>query len=181
MTALQDNPSTLNFLNPLNFSFIIKRAPSIEFFIQKVNLPELALATIVQPTGIFPINRPGRIKFGDFTLHFKIDENLTNYLAIYNWMMGLGFPETFDQYASIVSQPIVSGNGIVSDMGLLMLNGIKNPTFEFLMRDAYPIGLSAPLFDTTNPDVQYVTAIANFRYVTMDIIPYTYAANTGVP
>ena len=32
--------------------------------------------------------------FGDLSLRFLVDEDLTNYMEIQKWMRGLGFPES---------------------------------------------------------------------------------------
>ncbi len=42
MSALSNNPTSLNFLSPLNFNFRLKRPPNLNFFIQKVNLPGIS-------------------------------------------------------------------------------------------------------------------------------------------
>ena len=44
MSAILDQtPSNRNFLSPLNFKFTIKKAPHVNFFIQKVNVPQIIL------------------------------------------------------------------------------------------------------------------------------------------
>ena len=40
-------------------------------------------------------------KFQDFTLRFMVDENLENYMKIHNWLTGLGFPESPQQFIDI--------------------------------------------------------------------------------
>ena len=47
MTAIDNTPSNKNFLSPLNFKFTIKKAPHVNFFIQKVNIPDLGLKPVV--------------------------------------------------------------------------------------------------------------------------------------
>ena len=42
--------------------------------------------------------------YGDFSLRFLVDENLENYMAIHNWLTGLGFPETHTHNIEILPQ-----------------------------------------------------------------------------
>ena len=46
MAALDKTPANKNFLNPLNFKFQIQRAPNVNFFIQKINIPSITLPEI---------------------------------------------------------------------------------------------------------------------------------------
>lgn len=172
MTALDKTPDNQNFLNPLNFQFSIKRAPHVNFFIQKVSIPSIALATINQPTMFMPIPRSGKIAYGDFKITFKVDEDLQNYLEIFLWMEHLGFPQNFDQYKEIASQDLVTGNGVTSDITLLVQDALRNPNYDFTMQDAYPVDLEMDEFTSTNPTINYVTATAVFRYLVMKIEKY---------
>ena len=36
--------------------------------------------------------------FGDLSLRFLVDEDLTNYMEIQKWMRGLGFPESLQEF-----------------------------------------------------------------------------------
>lgn len=172
MTALDKTPTNINFLNPLNFQFQIKRAPHVNFFIQKVAVPSISLATIPLATVFMPIPSPGKIEYGTFPITFKVDEDLQNYLEVFLWMEHLGFPADFNQYEEIASQDLISGNGITSDITLLVLNAIQQPNYEFTMREAFPISLVMNELDTTNPDVTYVTATATFKYLRMVVHHY---------
>jgi hypothetical protein len=74
MTAIDNTPANRNFLSPLNFKFQIKKAPHVNFFIQKVNIPSVAIPS-PQPNNPFvktPI--PGEhVNFGDLTITFKVE------------------------------------------------------------------------------------------------------------
>lgn len=116
-----------------------------------------------------PIPSPGKIEYGDFSITYKIDEDLQNYLEIFKWMVDLGFPDTFTQYAELAQKKQESGYGLESDISLLVLNAVQKPTYVFTMKDAFPISLIMNPFDTTKPDVTYATATAVFKYQQMDL------------
>jgi hypothetical protein len=170
MTAIDNTPTNKNFLNPLNFQFQLKRAPHLNFFIQKVNIPSISISNIDIPTAFNYIPDPGnKVQYGDLDISFKVDEDFANYLELHDWIRNLGFPESFEERARLVVEPEYTGNGIRSDISLLCLDSIKRPNFEITFRDAFPISLSEINFDSTSEDVIYVTAQASFKYVLFDI------------
>lgn len=165
MSAIDNTPINRNFLSPLNFKFQIKKAPHVNFFIQKVNIPSLAIPN-PQPSNPFvktPI--PGEhINFGDLQLTFRIDEDLQNYLEIYNWLIALGKPMNFKQYKDLQDRPKIAGDGIYSDVSLIILSSTKMANYELTFVDAFPVDLSPVVFNTTDTDVNYVEATTTFKY-----------------
>jgi hypothetical protein len=165
MSAIDNTPSNKNFLSPLNFKFQIKKAPHVNFFIQKVNIPSIALPS-PQPNNPFvKVPIPGEhLNFGDMTITFKVDEDLQNYLEIYNWVIALGKPQNYNQFKTINEKPLISGDGIYSDISLLVLSSTKMPNYEITYVDAFPVELSQIVFNTTDTDVNYIEASATFKY-----------------
>ena len=170
MTAIDNTPQNKNFLSPLNFQFQLKRAPNVNFFIQKISLPSIAVPEIDIPTMFNYIPEPGnKLTYGELDITFKVDEDFANYLEIHNWIRALTIPESFEGYAEIAKNPEYTGDGIHSDISLIVLNSIKKPNFEVVFRAAYPTSLSGIDFDTTLDDVQYLTTTASFKYMLYDI------------
>ena len=166
MSAIDGTPVNKNFLSPLNFKFQIKRAPHINFFIQKVNLPSINVPEYQSPNPMVQIPYPGEhLTYGELTITFAVDEDLKNYMEIHNWLVGLGKPKSFQQYSDLNAGNPLLGNGIRSDISLVILNSSKNPNYEATFRDAFPISLSQLEFDTTENDVSYLKATAEFRYI----------------
>lgn len=167
MSAIDNRPENMNFMSPLNFKFQLKRAPALNFFIQKVNIPGLSLPSVDVPTSIISIPYPGdHLLYSDLTLSFKVDENLANYMEIQNWMRALG---RLDSYRSLSSQPAYTGDGLTSEVSLMLLTSYKNPNYEVVFENAFPISLSGLDFITTAEDVDYLEAEAVFKYVKYDI------------
>jgi len=171
MSALDNNPVNNNFLSPLNFSFQLKRAPYIDFFIQRVNFPSVSLDFPVQQTPFTTIPISGdQLRFGDLDVSFKVDEELQNWFEIHNWIRSLGFPDNFGEYNNIKTNGVTSGLGILSDITLLIFDSAKNPNYSVTFRDAFPVSLSDLNFQTTDSSVDYVTASASFRYTLYDVV-----------
>lgn len=170
-SELDQTPQNHNYLSPHNFTFTIKKAPHVNFFIQKVNIPSVDLPAVNTPNPFVRIPVPGEhITYGNLNINFKVDEDLQNYMELYNWIVALGKPKDFYEYKVIEEQPKYSGNGIYSDISVMILSNIKNPNWEVVYKDAFPISLSEINFDTTiESDISYITATASFRYTLFDI------------
>jgi hypothetical protein len=171
MTAVDDTPYNKNFMNPLNFVFQIKRAPYLNFFVQQVNLPGISIDYSQQPNPFVHIPVSGEhIQFSDLKVTFKVDEELQNWFEIHNWLRELGFPNDFQEYASIANTAPTSGNGVTSDISLVILDAVKLPAWEVTFRNAFPTSLSDITFQTTDSTVNYITATATFRYILYDVV-----------
>ena len=171
MSALENTPTNPNFLSPLNFKFSIKRAPHINFFIQKIGIPSISLPTYESPNPFVKIPEPGEhLDYGDLQITFRVDENIQNYLEIHNWLRALGKPKDFKEYRTLSQNPAYTGDGIRSDISLLILSSAKVPNYELTFTEAYHKYLRELVFDTTKSDVEYIEATATFKYLLFEII-----------
>lgn len=165
MSAVDNTPANKNFLSPLGFKFQIKKAPHVNFFIQQVNIPSILLQSPEKGNPFVNIPYPGEhLKFGELKIAFKVDEDLKNYLEIHNWIRALGKPENYDQYKTIQDKPIASGDGIYSDISLMVLSSSKMANYEIVFVDAYPVTISDLNFNTVDDTVNYITATSTFKY-----------------
>ena len=159
-----------NFLSPTGFKFALKRSPGVAFFCNQANIPSLDLGIAVQPSYLKDIDRPGdKITFGDLNLRFLVDEDLVNYMEIQNWIRGLGFPESLDQFQELKDENVLgpmgkSNDDIYSDGTLQILSSNLIPKFQVIFRDLFPSNLSTVTFDATDTDIEYFTADVSFKY-----------------
>ena len=174
MSAIDNTPQNRNFLSPLDFQFSIKKAPNVNFFIQRVNIPSITLPSPTAPNPFVKIPYPGEhLTFGNLNISFKVDEDLQNYLELYNWINALGKPQDYKQYLTISEQPSYSGNGIYSDISVIALDSRKIPNYEVVYIDAFPTSLSEIVFNTTDSTVNYITAKSSFKYTYFNISTIT--------
>ena len=100
--ALNDQPDNTQFLSPLGFNFSIKKLPNTNYFVQSCNVPTVQMGDAVLATPFVNIPTIGdRIAYAEFQLAFKVDEDMKNYIELYDWMLQLGFPEDFAQSKNI--------------------------------------------------------------------------------
>lgn len=160
----------LNFLSPLGAEFIIKKTPTTNYFVQKASIPEIILPAPEVPNPMVAIPISGdHIQFGSLDITFKIDEDFRNYYEIYNWIIGQGFPENTDQFKQLNSIPRYTGEGLYSDVSLIIYTSSNNPNYEFIFTDAFPVALSKVTFDTTNTNVDYLNCSATFKYTNFTV------------
>jgi hypothetical protein len=162
-------PSNINPLSPNGFQFSILRLPELTYFCQQVEIPTISLPSPVQATPLSINYMAGEIlEYGELNLQFLVDETMNNYKGIWNWMIGLGFPENYEQYDNFRNQ---SDFRDLSDVkknfsdGFLQILGSNNQvvqTIEFL--DMYPTSLQSLTFQATNQDVNYLIGNVTFRY-----------------
>ena len=164
-----------NFLSPVGFKFGLQRAPGVAFFCNEANIPDMTLGEAIQPTYLRDIPTPGdKIQFGDLSLRFLVDEDLTNYMEIQNWIRGLGFPENTDQFEELTKKGVLndgkaysykqSGDDIYSDGTLQILTSNLVPKFHVKFSDLWPYSLTTMTFDATDTDIEYFTADVSFKY-----------------
>jgi hypothetical protein len=165
MTALDHNPSTLNFLPALDFKLIIKRCPHVEFFCQKINLPGMTGESAPVNIPFATIKRNyDHLNFHPLTVSFKIDEDFINYMEIHNWMRALGSPKDTIGYKQLKQNAEYSGIGLYSELSVMFLDSKKNPKIEVTYLDAFPTDISDLYFETDAADVKYHLATVTFDY-----------------
>ena len=162
-----------NFLSGVAFKFNLTKFPKVDFFSNSARIPELTLELTRQPSYLKTIDVPGeRLTYGDFTLRFLVDENMENYIAIYNWLKGLGFPETTKEFADLIKDKDGQRDPkeAFCDGTLSILNSNYREVAKVKFNDLFPTSLTSLDFDATATDVQYLTAEATFKYTIYDLV-----------
>lgn len=170
MSALDKSPLNPNFLPSGGFKVLIDRAPDLDFFAQRVNIPSLSIAPLGQPTPFVSIPHSGEhIEYDPLSITFKVDEDMKNWLSMHNWIKGLGFPNEYREYRELKTSAMFGRNGIESDIKVFILTSHRNANFEITFRNAFPIHLSGIEFNSTLNDVEYLESTVSFQYVSYAI------------
>ena len=174
MPSFAEVTANKNFLSPLGYKFVITRLPNVDYFCQSISFPTVTLNTSSIPNPFQRIPVAGtELSYGNISVNFKIDEDLTNYKEIYNWMLALGFPESYDQYKALANKSSVDSQRIRSDASLVILSSSKNAKHEVKFFDIFPVGLTGMKFDSSLTDVAYLEATAEFAYRMFTLDPTT--------
>lgn len=162
-------PNNINPLSPVGFQFSIQKLPELSFFSQEVNLPGFQIGEPEYGTPFSRVPLPGEIiTYEPLTLSFLVDEDMSNYKAIYNWIVALGFPENYSQYADFIlgddRGTITEVSKNYSDGTLTILNNNNRPSQTVQFIDMFPTNINSLQFSSTQQDVQYLVGIASFRF-----------------
>ena len=171
-SAFRNQIQNRNFLSGVAFKFNLSKFPKVDFFSNSARIPELSLELAQQSSYLKNIAVPGeRLTYGDFTLRFLVDENMENYVSVYNWLKGLGFPETTQQFRDVTtdSQGQRDPKEAFCDGTLRILNSNYREVGKVKFNDLFPTSLTSLDFDATATDVQYLTAEATFKYTIYDL------------
>jgi len=161
-----------NFLSPTGFLFNLAKEPKVSFLCTSARIPELSLQTAIQPSYLKDVDVPGeKLTYADLNLRFLVDEDMSNYMAIHNWLTGLGFPETTQDFKDLVTNDdnIFDMNEQFSDGSLIIQNSNYRTNSIVKFKDLFPVSLSSLEFDTGAADIQYFTADATFKYTIYNI------------
>jgi len=171
-TAFDNQISNRNFLSPVGFNFVLSKEPKASFFCNSARIPEISLGTAIQPSYLKDIDVPGeKLTYGDFSLRFLVDENLTNYMTIHNWLTGLGFPETPQNFKDLVTENNIQDNKKqFSDGSLHILNSNYRDVAIVRFKDLFPIYLTSLDFEASDTDINYFTAEVTFKYTIYNIL-----------
>ena len=172
-TAFQNQLTNRNFLSPAGFLFNITKEPKVSFFCTSAAIPSISFATTIQPSYLKDIDVPGeKLDYENLSVRFLVDEDLKNYMAIHNWMTGLGYPESLGDFKAEVTKDdgSIDLNQQFSDGSLTIQNSNYRTTAVVKFKDLFPVSLTSLEFDTGVTDIQYFTAEATFRYLVYNIV-----------
>ena len=189
-SPLSRQPTVLDYNSPTQFKFGINQLPKVEFFTTAANIPDISLGELIIPTPYKDIPIVGdRVTFGNLDISFIVDEYLENYISIHNWLLGIGFPksrEQFSEFRSTGSNTSNTGRGGNTDIGkvgktvadrpfysdatLTILSNKNNPIVEIRYSDMFPVSLSGLEYSQQATDVEYQTATIDFRYKLYEIV-----------
>ena len=169
-----------NYMSPVGFKLILTKTPKVDFLCQSANIPQISMGTAIQPSYLKDIPVPGdKVLYDDLSVRFLVDEKMENYLAIYKWITGLGYPENLGQYNQLRKDDIRTDASATddadpryfefSDATLQVLNSNYRPSVLVNFKDAFPTSLSTLDFDVTTRDYNYFTAEVSFKYTIFNI------------
>ena len=173
--------SVFDYLRPNGFRFVIKDIPRVAYTCQSANLPGLQLGFALQPTPFIDLPRIGdKLQYDEFTIRFLIAEDMSNYIELLEWLVALGFPETYNSYTRFVGERlsrfpfIKQPNGSIetaaySDGTLTVLDSANIPKTNIILKDMFPVSVQALDYDITSSSVEFLVGIASFKYRTFEI------------
>lgn len=149
-------PESVDRLTPTGFRLTINatRFGYLEYFCVATTLPSVDLSSATTNFRNNKVSFTGdTIEYGSFMVKFIVDEELKNYLELYNWILKNSFEE--EEFL---------------DMTLSILTNQNNTNKQIQFLSAAPTGLSELQFDAQNTSLEYVTCDATFSYNTFKFL-----------
>ena len=185
LSSKQPSGSGLDYADPTKFKFQITKLPRVEFNSIQANIPGITLTELNQPTRLMPVRIPGNdMTFEDLSVTFIVDEDLTNYRSVHDWMAGLAQMDSDDKYRELITDggdrmPLsqqanlqdagrvttaTNDSAIFSDAKMIILSARNIPIVELTFEDTYPKSLSGLDYNQSATDVEYLTATVTLGY-----------------
>ena len=100
---------------------------------------------------------------------------MENYIALHNWLRGLGYPENIYEYQELLDQDEINPGKQTaysgqSDGELIIYNSNLNPVSKVVFKGLFPTYLSTIPFNSQTTDTNYIIAEATFKYTSYDLI-----------
>jgi hypothetical protein len=171
MAAVDQQPISVNLQQAQGFSFNLKRAPSLSYWCNNVKIPSIRLPQIRTPSPSLSIPNIGdHIEYGPFMVEFQVDDELQNWLEIFNWMDGIANPQNKKKiFEKLEDAPPLSPYGEKSDLSVFQYDAMRNPHLIYTFERAWPTELSGVVFQSTDTNVQYLKASVTFLYTKYSI------------
>lgn len=179
---LDRQPDNYDMARPTQFMFSILKIPNTQYFITEANLPGIAFSgDAVLNSRFTSLPMMGdTINYEPLELSFNVQENLANWREIHDWMVGIGFPESTDQFdeaikdaeslkTTVPSNNTVSLSSLASDATLTIMTNKNNPVIRITFKNAYPTSLAGMNFDTKDTDAQTLTSTMTMNYDTYSV------------
>lgn len=181
-SPLARQPDQLDYASPSQFRFGIKQLPDVEFFTIGATLPGITATSVDFNTPFKDIPVMGdKLTYNDLTITFIVDEFLTNYQALHNWMTGYTFPENRNQFRThrdVTSNTPAGGStpsidlvgkstpdrAMYSDAFIMILSNKNNPILNVNFQNVFPTSLGDLTYSQGITDVEYMTVEATFMY-----------------
>ena len=186
--ATHRQPTVFDYSQSNQFKVFLPIFPTTEWFVVRANVPSVQLGTADRYTPFVNIQLVGdHITYGDFSMTFIVDENLKNYMEMYNWVKNIGFPFEHAQF-NVLDRPDygnrsggtkynpekdtyskVHDEDLYSDILLHIMSGKNNLVATCEIYEAFPTTLGAIEYSQQETDMTYAQCEVGFAYSWFDV------------
>lgn len=146
-------PENMNLLQPTKYAVTFPEITEAIYFCQEANIPGVSLGAATQVTPNLDLYVSGtKIVYNTFTITFLVNEDLSAWTTIYNWIKELSSVDS------------VYSNRIKKQAVLTVYSNLNNAKRRIKYTNIFPISLSDLQFDTKLSAEQHINATATFKY-----------------
>ena len=155
-SVLNRYPERINPLLPTYYRFFLSRSPTVSYFCQAASLPTVTMGEVLIPTPFMPVKAPSKMEFDELTITFIVDEEMKNWLEIFNWMRSCTNVEDYTEFNP--------SNTHLTTANLVILNSNKKPKMNVTFEGLYPRTLGSVDFNSAIMDPEPFQCTATFAY-----------------
>lgn len=160
--------TNINYLQPTAFKLVIdrKKFGNLEYFAQTVNHPSISIPAAELPYKRVNLHLAGdKLTFGELTATIILDENLSAYSEMYDWIKRL--VESPNQTRTFG----VDGDYPTAvDITLSVLSSKNNAVKQIRYIDCIPTDLGDINFEATTQDIPLLTFPVSFRFSYFELV-----------
>jgi hypothetical protein len=154
-----------NALQNNAYQLVLPRFPLVQYFATAFAMPEISLDVAMTSTPFVDMPFAGdKPKFQPFVFQFLVNEDMSNYEKIYEWIAKIGFAESHAAYKNFANKGDMQQTLGEQDAKVIVLSNKGNPIRTITFFDAIPISLSGIEFTSQDPDTSYVKASVSMAY-----------------
>jgi len=146
-----------NFLSPVSYKMVFDgaRLSNVEYFATTWSHPAISAPAVSAHFRSHQNFEPSdRLDYGTLDFQFAVDENMLNYIEMYEWIK-----TNRDSARAFKLDAIVN-----------IMTSHNNLVRQIRYVDAFPVSLGVLQFDATAPDVEYIKCDASFQYSYFEFI-----------
>lgn len=157
-------PKNTNTLTTTNYSFVIPEMPHLNYWCQSVLLPSVATNEVLVPTPLSETYRHGdKLIYEPLVITFLVDEDLRNWEETYDWLQGLTYPRTREEYIKNRTKSPYK-DGILD-----IYTNANNTNLRIKFTECHPTVLGSIQFDSTADANMVLVSDLTIRYDTFSI------------
>lgn len=162
-TDVANRQVELSYTPPQNFVMVIEKLPQVVFTCQQIQIPTISAGEALLSNRYNPSKTyiPGDgIDYSNVDVTFLIDKEFKGYRSILQWMKQNGAPESPSQHGDVYGNDF---NKTMSNITIIGTNAANEPIIQWNFHDCFPVSLDGVQYDSTQPDIMYLTCSVSFR------------------
>ena len=194
-SAVSRQPVVYDYSQLNQFKLYLPIFPLTEWFVTRCNIPGVSMGQGIQATSLIDIPLIGdKLTYDDFYCTFIVDEQLKNYMEMYNWVKNIGFPFEHAQF-NVLDRPDYGNRSggqkynaekdtyskaedsdLYTDIFVQIMTGKNNLIAQCEIYEAFPTTLGAIEYSQQETDMTYATCEVGFAYSWFDVKPVSSTA-----
>ena len=155
-----------NKFNSQSFSLTMEKCPAVSDMVQSISVPGLTMGEVNSDTPFSTRKEPGdKIIYSVMSITVLLDEELKAWKEVFDWINGLGFPESYQQYRKFAaSAKMLTTTESFSDAILSLYNNQQKAFARLHFNDLFPIALGDIPLATVESSDDFPVVTMDFQY-----------------